>query len=119
MIHQSSRVLQSASYLVRCLAVISAALTLSGCGNVKEDPTGVIAITVKPGDTGTCESSPCAVSLVMPAGSGSYEVTGNEVSLGTYPAGQTVNVGSFYQSQAIEVKGAAVPKTYVYIPNTP
>ena len=97
---------------------LSAAVILTGC-NVKEDPTGVVAITVAPGQTGNCESSPCAVSLVMPAGSGSYEVTGNEVSLGTYPAGETARIGSFYQSQAIEIKGADVPKTYVYIPDSP
>ena len=93
-------------------------MALSGC-NVKEQATGVIAITVSPGETGTCESSPCAVSLVMPDGSGSYEVTGNEISLGSYPAGQTAQIGSFWQTQAIEVKGANVPKAYVYIPNTP
>ena len=114
--HRSPRS-QSASNLRSCLAIVVAAVALNGC-NVKEDPTGVVAITVAPGQTGTCESSPCAVSLVMPAGSGSYEVTGNEISLGSYPAGQTVQVGSFYQSQAIEVKGAGVPRAYVYITNT-
>ena len=115
----SFRVSRSASDLGRCLAAILTALVLSSCGNVKEDPTGAVAITVKPGETGTCETSPCAVSLVMPAGSGSYEVTGNEVSIGTFPAGQTVKLGSFFKTQAIEVKGAGVPKTYVYIPNMP
>ena len=117
--HNFSRVSQSPSNIYRYLAPFLFALVLSGCGNVKEDPTGVIAITVKPGDTGTCDTSPCAVSLVMPAGSGSYEVTGNEVSLGTYPAGETARIGSFWQSQAIAIKGAGVPKTYVYIPDSP
>jgi len=112
-----SRVSHFAFDLGRYLAMTLAALALTGC-NVKEDPTGVMAITVAPGQTGTCESSPCEVSLVMPAGSGSYEVTGNEVSLGTYPAGQTVRIGSFWQAQAIEVKGADVPKAYVYIPSS-
>ena len=116
--HHSSRFTQSPSHSCRYLAAIIAAVVLTGC-NVKEDPTGVIAITVAPGQTGNCETSPCAVSLVMPAGSGSFEVTGNQVSLGTYPAGETVRIGSFYQSQAIEIKGAGVPKTYVYIPNEP
>lgn len=115
----SSCISQSAPERGHYLAVVLAAVALSGCGNVKEDPTGAVAITVKPGETGTCETSPCAVSLVMPAGSGSYEVTGNEVSIGTFPAGQTVKLGSFFQTQAIEVKGAGVPKSYVYIPNIP
>lgn len=118
MSHHSPRFSLSPSRAWHCLAVFLAALVVTGC-NVKEDPTGVIAITVKPGETGTCESSPCEVSLVMPVGSGSYEVTGNEVSLGTYPAGKTARIGSFWQSQAIEIKGAGVPKTYVYIPDTP
>ena len=107
-----------ASRLRFFLAVILAGLAVTGC-NVKEDPKGVVAITVSPGETGNCESAPCSVSLVMPAGSGNYEVTGNEVSLGTFPAGQTVKIGSFWQSQAIEVKGAGVPKAYVYISNNP
>lgn len=114
----SSRFSQSTSNQLRYLAAIVAAMVLTGC-NVKEDPTGVVAITVAPGQTGTCESSPCAVSLMMPAGTGSYEVTGNEVTLGTYPAGEAAQIGSFYQTQAIEIKGAGVPKAYVYIPNTP
>lgn len=118
MSHRLPRFSQSPSNPCSYLTAIAAALVLTGC-NVKEDPTGVVAITVEPGQTGTCESSPCEISLVMPAGSGSYEVTGNEASIGTYPAGQTAKLGSFFQSQAIEIKGAGVPKTYVYIPNTP
>jgi len=106
MSHHPSSISHSASDLGRYLAMVVAAVALSGC-NVKEQATGVIAITVSPGETGTCESSPCAVSLV------------NEISLGSYPAGQTAQIGSFWQTQAIEVKGANVPKAYVYIPNTP
>jgi hypothetical protein len=53
------------------------------------------------------------------AGSGSYEVTANEVSLGSFPAGETANLGNFFQSQAFQVKGAGVPKAYVYIPQEP
>ena len=34
---------------------------------------------------------------------------------GTYPAGETVNLGNYYQSQALAVEGAEVPKAYVYI----
>ena len=36
----------------------------------------------------------------------------------SYPAGQVVSLGSFWQSQAFEIKGANVPKAYAYIPNT-
>jgi hypothetical protein len=102
---------------VRTLTAVFVALTLAGCaGNPSQFPTGIIDITVKPGDTGDCESTPCQVKLVMPAGKGSYEVTGNEVRVGTYPAGQTVNLGNFWQSQKFTIVGAGVPPVYVYIP---
>lgn len=78
--------------------------------------SGSNAITVAPGETGTCATSPCQVTLQMPPGDGSYEVTGNEVRIGTYPAGQAVNLGNYFESQAIAIKGAGVKKAYVYIP---
>jgi len=87
------------------LASLLTALALGGCAS---SATGVISITVKPGDTGTCESAPCQVKLVMPPGTGSYEVTGNEVRVGTYPAGQTVNLGGYWDSKVAPV--------YVYVP---
>ncbi len=98
------------------LASLLAALALGGCASSANYPTGVISITVKPGDTGTCESAPCQVNLVMPPGTGSYEVTGNEVRVGTYPAGQTVNLGGYWDSQKFEIVGAKVAPVYVYVP---
>jgi hypothetical protein len=78
--------------------------------------SGSNAITVAPGDTGDCATSPCQVTLQMPPGDGSYEVTANEVSLGEYPAGQPADLGNFFSSQAFAVKGAGVKKAYVYMP---
>lgn len=78
--------------------------------------SGSNAITVAPGETGTCATSPCQVTLQMPPGDGSYEVTGNEVTIGTYPAGEAVNLGNYFESQAFAIKGAGVKKAYVYIP---
>ncbi|WP_295455845.1 hypothetical protein [uncultured Thiodictyon sp.] len=98
------------------LAPILTALALAGCAASPNQPTGVIDITVKPGDTGTCESTPCQVKLVMPPGKGTYEVTGNEVRVGTFPAGQTVALGGYWQSQKFAIVGAGVPPVYVYIP---
>ena len=100
----------------RLLLAITVATTVGGCaGGVQEDPSGANAVTVKPGQTANCATSPCAISLVMPAGSGSYAVSGNSVTIGTYPAGETVNLGNYFESQALEVIGADVPKAYVYI----
>jgi hypothetical protein len=71
-------------------------LLLVACASSGEHVTGVMQITLKPGETGTCQTSPCQVSLVMPPGTGTYEVTGNEVKIGDFPAGQTVSLGSLF-----------------------
>ena len=78
-------------------------------------PSGSNAITVKPGDTGTCALSPCRITLEMPPADGRYEVTGNEISIGSFPAGKAVDIGNYFDSQALVIKGAGVKKTYVYI----
>jgi len=72
-------------------------------------------ITLAPGDTGTCLSNPCRVFFQMPPGEGKYRVTANEVSLGDFPAGKMVTLGSFFESNAIKLPGTDVPSTYVYI----
>jgi hypothetical protein len=100
------------------LGIVSAGALclLVGCAAPGTSVQGFDQLTLSPGDTGNCESSPCQVSLKMPPGTGSFEVTGNEIKIGTYPAGQIANLGSFWQSQAFEIKGANVPKAYAYIP---
>jgi type 1 fimbria pilin len=98
------------------LALVMLAL-LSGCASTGDNSiSGFDQITLAPGDTGNCDSSPCQVSLKIPPGTGNYEVTANEVSVGTFPAGQTASLGSFWQSQAFAIKGMDAPKAYAYIP---
>ena len=111
--------LQAGPFPARRVLVLALATTLSligGCASSPNDPSGSISINVKPGDTGTCATSPCQVSLQMPPGSGSNEVTANQVKVGTYPAGQTVNLGNYWNTQRLDIVGANVPPTYVYIP---
>lgn len=97
-------------------AISALILSLSPIALAEPHVSGSNSITVAPGETGNCATSPCQVTLQMPPGDGSYEVTGNEVLIGTYPAGQAVNLGNYFESQAFEVKGAGVKKAYVYIP---
>ena len=96
-----------------CLGVL---LFLAGCSSMTTEVTGFDQVTVKPGQTAQCESRPCTIMLVVPAGSGTVEVTGNQEKLGDYAAGQTSDVGSFWQSQVIEIKGSGLPAAYVNIP---
>lgn len=102
--------------LLTLMALFVLAGALNGCKQNERFPFGAITITVKPGDTGNCAISPCRVLFEMPAGSGDYQVLGNQVDFGLYPAGKIVNLGDFYEPVAIEVVGAGVPKAYVYIP---
>lgn len=96
---------------------VSAVGLLSACASAGKEVQGFDQVTLAPGETGNCLSSPCRVLLKIPAGTGAYEVTGNEIKVGTYPGGQTADLGSFWQSQAIQIKGMNVPKAYAYIPN--
>jgi hypothetical protein len=75
-------------------------------------------ITVAPGVTGTCQSNPCRVFFRMPKGTGTYKVTGIAMVYGTYPAGQTVSLGNFFETNDIKVPDAGVPPAYVYVPQS-
>jgi hypothetical protein len=57
--------------------------------------------------------------LNIPAGSGSVVVTGNETTWGTYPAGETADLGQVFNSTAFAIKGMDAPKTWVYVPDEP
>lgn len=102
----------AAATMIGALGLLSACATSTD----SESISGFDQLNLKPGDTGQCDSRPCRVFLQIPAGSGSYEVTGNETKIGVYPAGQNADLGSFWQSQAFEINGMDVPKAYAYIP---
>lgn len=53
-------------------------------------------ITLEAGSSGTCVSSPCRVYLAMPPGSGSLEVLAGGVKVGSFPAGETASLGSYW-----------------------
>ena len=91
-------------------------LLMSTCASTEPHVTGWDEVTVAPGVTGTCESNPCRVFFQMPKGSGSYKVTGNGMTYGTYPAGQKVSLGSLFASNTVQVPDAGVPTAYVYLP---
>ena len=100
------------------LCALVGALPTAGAGD--NSISGFDEITLAPGDTGTCNSSPCTVYLKMPPGEGTYEVmSSGDGRVGEYPAGEIVKLGSFWSDQAFTIKGMDVPKAYAYIPNQP
>ncbi len=90
----------------------------AGCVSTGNHVTDWGEITLSPGDTGSCTSNPCRVFFKMPPGDGTYKVTGTGFTIGEYPAGKTVVIGSFFESSAIKVEGAGVPPAYIYVPAT-
>jgi hypothetical protein len=97
-------------------AFLCAAALLAGCATSGRHVSDWGEITLAPGDTGTCMSNPCRVYFEMPPGDGTYRVTANEVTVGEFPAGETVSLGSFFESNAIKLPGTNVPHTYIYVP---
>jgi hypothetical protein len=97
-------------------ALLAVAAVALSCASTGRHVSGWGEIDLAPGDTGNCWSNPCRVYLQMPSGQGSMVVTANEVSLGTFPPGERVAIGSFFESNAIKIPGAGVPPAYVYIP---
>jgi hypothetical protein len=96
--------------------VVAAFVLLTACTSTGKHVTGFGQITLSPGETGTCQSNPCRVFLKIPEGKGSYEVIANQVKVGEYPAGQTADLGSFFNSQAFQIVGMNVPRAYAYVP---
>jgi hypothetical protein len=90
---------------------------LGGCaGNQTNSLTEYGTVTLHPGQTATCLSSPCEVYFQMPEGSGSYVVTGNQVKAGEYPGGQKAYLGGYWAGRTIfKVEGLDVPEAYLTV----
>lgn len=97
----------------------AALLLIAAAAQAGDSVSGFMQVTISPGDTAQCDSNPCQVLLNIPAGEGSVIVTGNEVTWGTYPAGQTANLGQVFSSTAFAIHGMDVPKAWVYMPSDP
>jgi len=95
-------------------AAVPMLLGLIACANSGGENVDSIGGTMvlEPGGTGLCRAAPCTVQFRMPPGSGSYEVLSDTMSLGTYPAGETVTLGQFYNGHTFTVKGAGVSPAY-------
>jgi len=73
-------------------------------------------VTLCPGASAICASEPCNALFQMPPGEGEYQVTSNNLDLGTFPAGQTVNLGAFWRgAHHIEVQGSDAPDAHFWV----
>ena len=108
----------------RCnhVLAVAALAALSGCSSnpvCDTDDGNYDVITLCPGASRTCAAVPCTVYYEMPDGSGDYQVIGNGIRIGGFPAGEKVNLGSYWESYYFDIEGANVPRSYVFIGETP
>ena len=100
------------------LLALAALSVLSGCASnptCGADSRNFDSVTICPGASRTCATTPCAVYYVMPEGSGRYQVTGNQVLIGEFSVGETVHLGSFWDSQYFDIVGAEYPRAFVFM----
>ena len=73
-------------------------------------------VTLCPGASAVCAIEPCTALFQMPPGEGEYQVTSNNIDLGTFPAGQTVYLGAFWGGpHYIEVQGSDAPAAHFWV----
>lgn len=100
----SDRPLPSSSQ--RCRALGAAAWSfvvigmLGGCAGVFENRPDYARAHLAQGVTFACYYDPCAVTLTLPPGDGDHTVRANGRVLGTYPAGQPVDLGWFTRADS-------------------
>jgi hypothetical protein len=74
---------------------------LAGCaGSVFDNRPDYARAHLAEGVTFACYYDPCAVTLTLPPGDGEYTVRANGRVLGTYPAGEPVDLGSFSREES-------------------
>ncbi|MCU0766394.1 MAG: hypothetical protein MUE39_03285 [Gammaproteobacteria bacterium] len=107
---------------LRCGAVgtglVGAALLLTGCAGQSAGGGDFGQVTVGPGDSKTCYSTPCTIYYQMPAGQGTYTVRVNGQVGANVAAGTVGNLGGFYRYDSpirITVDGMAVKDAVVFI----
>ena len=83
------------------------------CANHVETFGGTLVM--EPGGTGLCRAGPCLVQLRMPPGTASYEVLADGVSLGRFPAGETVTLGEFSSRKTFVVKATGAYPATLYV----
>jgi len=104
----SSRATFRFSLTSRTTRVVAASFlgigTLGGCaepwyGSRVEQVT-YPQMSMAPGVTRACYADPCSVLFTLPTGADSYTVRANDRVLGTFPAGQSADLGVFYRQDS-------------------
>lgn len=96
---------------------------LGGCaGSWFDNRPDYGRVSLAQGVTRACHEDPCAITLTLPPGEGPFTVRANGAVLGTYPAGQPVDLGTFNRQDSpvtITVDGVERSAAVLYLLETP
>ena len=104
----------------RILGAIGLAVLSSGCLASNSQNT-FFEVTVRPGSSVICASSPCTVYFETPAGSGTHNILQNgTVKAGVAIGGQRVFLGGYSDDSLVfHVEGTDLPAAYLNLVGGP
>ena len=104
----------------RCLGAAGLAMVSSGCF-ASNAPNTFFEVTVRPGTSVVCASSPCTVYFETPAGSGTHNILQNgTIKAGVAIGGQRVALGEYFSHSVVfRVEGTDLPAAYLSVVGGP
>ena len=114
--NQTANVFQSA----RIAGTIGLAVISLGC-LANSSPNTFFEVTVTPGSSVICASSPCTVYFETPAGSGTHNILQNgTIKAGVAIGGQRVLLGEYFDHSVVfRVEGTDLPEAYLSVVGGP
>lgn len=104
--HEAVHHAQRFTTMVRRICWVALITAVAASPSFAESSNNFGEVTLKFGASGTCDSVPCLVYMVMPPGDGNYVVLANGMKAGEYPAGETVMVGKYWAGSTVfEIQG--------------
>jgi hypothetical protein len=102
------------------LGLVVLAVLLPGCSTTNPQKT-FSEVTVRPGESSVCASSPCTVYFETPAGSGTHNILQNgTIKAGVAIGGQRVSLGEYSaHSVMFRVEGTDLPVAHLSVVGGP
>ena len=108
------------SQIARPLVTTGLAMISLGC-LANNSPNTFFEVTVRPGSSVLCASSPCTVYFETPAGSGTHNILQNgTVKAGVAIGGQRVLLGEYFDHSVVfRVEGTDLPAAHLSVVGGP
>lgn len=104
------------SELARFSAMLGLAVASLAC-LAENGPNTFFEVTVRPGSSVVCASSPCTVYFETPANSGTHNILQNgTIKAGVAKGGQRVLLGEYFEHSVVfRVEGTDLPAAYLSV----